>query len=354
MLRSPLAEHADVVALDLPGFGGSEGLPAYGAEGVLNVVSAAIALLRRRYLKDDSGQRGRCVVVGHDWGSVVASRLAMETRGLIDRVVLVNGVVPGLFSLNVRSGINGCRKALRAWWRDRSNTAALGEAKEAIRPVLAQVVKSNYIFMFRLPFFRMRWFAFVVEYLLSVCHRAAAKNDEGDALSSWSWASSVGPGVAECTKLRDGLVYGQSVLDRALGHPRGDWDTRLRLYREDLFSGHWVLRGWDVGADGVEKVSQEEAKQFQCPASVLFGVRDFALDHRICVRGVEKLFRAANGKESEESQIVLIEDCGHWLPLDERGSAVLIELLLEILDVDGHRGGNLATRKAKIRRSDFK
>ena len=81
-----------MVALDLPGYGGSDSLAKYGPDEVLDTVAEAIVVLRRRHLLGPDGEvgTGHCMLVGHDWGGIVASRIAMETKGLIDRVVLLN------------------------------------------------------------------------------------------------------------------------------------------------------------------------------------------------------------------------------------------------------------------------
>ena len=81
-----------MVALDLPGYGGSDSLSKYGPNEVLDAVAEAIVMLRKRHLLSPDGEIGNgfCMLVGHDWGGIVASRIAMETKGLIDCVVLLN------------------------------------------------------------------------------------------------------------------------------------------------------------------------------------------------------------------------------------------------------------------------
>jgi pimeloyl-ACP methyl ester carboxylesterase len=82
--------NATLVSLDLPGCEGSDGLPGYGPDEVLNAIAEAIALLKARYCGKDAN--GNCILVGHDWGGIIASRLVAETCGLVDRVVMVNSV----------------------------------------------------------------------------------------------------------------------------------------------------------------------------------------------------------------------------------------------------------------------
>ena len=58
-----------LIALDLPGHGGSQGLPRYGPDEVLECVFRFVCLMRERYLKEAvaEGKKGRVVLVGHDW-----------------------------------------------------------------------------------------------------------------------------------------------------------------------------------------------------------------------------------------------------------------------------------------------
>lgn len=319
-------------------------MPKYGADEVLNTIVSAIAMLRERQLSTKPGQ---CILVGHDWGAVISSRIAMETQGLIDRVVVINGPVPKIFFQNLHAGFKSCCDHLRTWWRKKTNLQELHDAKEAMRPVLAQLLKSNYVFMFNLPFFSTTRFGFVTEHLISYCHRAAAKT-QAALWENWSWASSIGPGAPQCAANGKRLFYGNSVQARAMKHPRGDWDTRIRLYREGLLSGDWTLRN----AGDVKQMDTRDKTRFHCPASFVFGLEDPALDYRICVKGVERFFQFGRGKQVAASHIILLEECGHWSPLEETGTNALRALLLEIMGVI-NPGSSTSTRP-RIQRSDFR
>jgi len=81
------------VALDLPGYGGSDGLAAYGASEMLNAIVEGISKLKDLCLSPPSSDgkvKRQCVLVGHDWGGAIAYRVAAETAGLVDSVVVVN------------------------------------------------------------------------------------------------------------------------------------------------------------------------------------------------------------------------------------------------------------------------
>lgn len=86
----PLSE-ATFVAVDLPGYGGSDSLKKYDTE-VLEVLTQFIVGMRDLYLQiGHDGQTQPCFVVGHDWGAVLAMRLASEAPTLADRFILTNG-----------------------------------------------------------------------------------------------------------------------------------------------------------------------------------------------------------------------------------------------------------------------
>lgn len=83
-----------MVAVDLPGYGGSDRLEEYTATEVLEKLTEFIVAVRERYGIDsqmDGKAMGRVIVVGHDWGCVLAMRLAADAPQLADRFILCNG-----------------------------------------------------------------------------------------------------------------------------------------------------------------------------------------------------------------------------------------------------------------------
>ena len=68
-LRSDLSSKAHLVALDLPGCGGSDSHSFYGPDEILNAVAEAVIQLKGRYLKDSSVSESspRSELVSHDW-----------------------------------------------------------------------------------------------------------------------------------------------------------------------------------------------------------------------------------------------------------------------------------------------
>lgn len=88
-----LQQTASIVAVDLPGFGGSEGLGKYSATSVLENLTEFIITMRMCYgVENDAGVRQKpTVIVAHDWGCAISMRLAAEAPELADRFILSNG-----------------------------------------------------------------------------------------------------------------------------------------------------------------------------------------------------------------------------------------------------------------------
>ena len=102
---SSLRDKATLVAVDLPGYGGSDGCKKYNPEEVLEALTEFIVGMRDIYVdrenadapnapydrKQQSRGSQQVYIVGHDWGCVLAFRLASEAPGLADRFILANG-----------------------------------------------------------------------------------------------------------------------------------------------------------------------------------------------------------------------------------------------------------------------
>lgn len=100
---SSLGEKATLVAVDLPGYGGSDGCNIYGPEEVLEALTEFVVAMRELHVDrqyygdpddhvDKQAHAGQQVyIVGHDWGCVLAFRLAAEAPALADRFIVTNG-----------------------------------------------------------------------------------------------------------------------------------------------------------------------------------------------------------------------------------------------------------------------
>lgn len=107
------------VAIDLPGFGGSDRPPniKYAIKDFVQVVAG---FMRRKGMDD-----GRTSVVGHSLGGYIAAQLAIEHRQLVDKLVLIDS-----------SGmLQGPTPLLREYL-----AAAMDPSKESVRKVFEKLV----------------------------------------------------------------------------------------------------------------------------------------------------------------------------------------------------------------------
>ncbi|KAK0283624.1 hypothetical protein LTR35_006083 [Friedmanniomyces endolithicus] len=346
------ATDAQLVALDLPGCGGSDDLRRYGPDEMLNAVGEAIAQLKARYL---TGSDRRLSCVAHDWGGFISYRIAAETVGLVDRVVAINiGYMP-VMTGNSRLAIEDSRAHFAAWTRDYMKVNLAFSAWRSIAPLATQLLMSSYVFMFNLPHAVLSMIpSTTMAYLLDWCHReghhrrgAASKTGKLlEVLLAESRASSFGPSSAEfTTREHDNKTYSPSVVKRAATSPPGDWLQRIRLYREDLASGKWNLA---PTLQQYRPAPEMDEETFKCPVTAVFGLRDVAIEPRVALNGIERYFprstNVATGSGGHEkrvtstasgagaSHIVRLKECGHWSLLEEPvGSGVVEKTLLWLL-----------------------
>ncbi|KAK0255091.1 hypothetical protein LTR12_004073 [Friedmanniomyces endolithicus] len=348
------ATGAQLVAIDLPGCGGSDDLRQYGPDEMLNAVGEAVAQLKARYLTGGD-RRSSCMLAGHDFGGFISYRIAAETVGLVDRVVAINiGYMPVMRS-NSRSAIEDSRNHFTAWTRSYLKVNLAFSAWQSIAPLATQLLMSSYVFMFNLPHLVLTMIpSTTMAYLLDWCHReghhrrgAASKTGQlFEALLAESRASSFGPSSAEfTTREHDNKTYSPSVVNRAQSSPPGDWLQRIRLYREGLASDKWnlapILQQYRPAPDMDEET-------FKCPVTAVFGLQDVAINPRLALDGIERYFprsaQVTTGGGGHEkhvtstasgagaSHIVRLKDCGHWSLLEEPvGSGVVEKILLWLL-----------------------
>ncbi|KAK1071105.1 hypothetical protein LTR33_010512 [Friedmanniomyces endolithicus] len=347
------ATGAQLVAIDLPGCGGSDDLRRYGPDEMLNAVGEAIVQLKARYLT--GGDRSSsCTILSHDWGGFVSYRIAAETVGLVDRVVAINiGYMPVMRS-NSRLAIEESRIYFAIWTRSYMKVNLGFSAWQSIAPLATQLLMSSYVFMFNLPHLVLTMIpSTTMAYLLDWCHReghhrrgAASKTGQlFEALLAESRASSFGPSSAEfTTREHDNKTYSPSVVKRAKTSPPGDWLQRIRLYREELASGKWNLA---TTLQQYRPAPEMDEETFKCPVTAIFGLQDVAINPRLALDGIERYFPrpadVATGGGGHEKQvtstasgagashIVRLKDCGHWSLLEPIGSGVVEKTLLWLL-----------------------
>ncbi|KAK4985178.1 hypothetical protein LTR50_006123 [Elasticomyces elasticus] len=325
ILKSPsLLRKARLIAIDLPGSGGSDSLEQYDAQNVLDAVASFIVSKR----KETVASGCRCIVVGHDWGGLIAYRLAAELPSLADRFIVVNSAYPTHAKHRITDYISNARDRLLQWQSRPLQLYALRQGANALRPVVAQILKSNYAFIFNLPKTLTDWFGKMGnQFFLRSAHRLAARRSIHLPLpqAAQAMASSLGPSLENCVERGD---YPNSVRQRAKA---GAWPERIRLYSEGLTTGTFDpphhLRRY-VSSVATSRTTNEsrlsdilEHERLKAPCTVLFGLQDPALDSRICLDGVEDYM-------GPQSQVIRVPHCGHWLPIEPDGH-LMVEAVCE-------------------------
>jgi len=241
---------------------------------------------------------------------------------------------------------------LQTWKKTPTNIRLLRKALLNARPVLNQVRKSGYIFVFNLPVRLANLPGTLANYMfLRICHAIAAgrKHPLESTQAAEALASSLGPGVAQIEEAKkrsksdtNALSYPESVAARA--HD-GGWSHKIRLYRDGLATGKWEKSIDTLVA--LQSLSQQNERQrrrsssnaglfdnglkdvFQAPVTIIWGARDVAISRPICIDGVGDYF--ARG-----SQMVVVERAGHWCPQEKGGREVFEEVVAWA--VGGERG----------------
>ncbi|KAL1876042.1 hypothetical protein Plec18167_005303 [Paecilomyces lecythidis] len=341
IVSSPAVYESSILAaVDLPGYGGSDGLDEYSATNVLENLTEFIISLREQYGIEtpvDSKPLRKVIVVGHDWGCVLAMRLAAEAPQVADRFILSNGPLPGLVASNVRRLLSSAFKmfktALNSPLRSRSTFV---KALKTLIPVFRQLRLSGYIFVMKLPIAFVRYLGSGGNYSFLKSVHKIAHGEEGvyttrDAAESM--ASTLGPSAEECkTKTPQGEPYPVSVeKERVLGN----FEHMARYYREGaavapwnksletIASLHSINRGselrrsttgkglFDDGPDGVLKTQ----------ATVIWGQKDSALEPHLCLDGISDYL-------DSNSQVIMLPRTGHFTPVEKESRGAL-ELAIE-------------------------
>jgi len=95
------------VAFDLRGYGDSEkpqGVSKYGVEKLIGDVVGLVNALGKK----------RCILVGHDWGGVIAWYTAANktSSSVVEKLIILNAPHPGAFQDKLRSS---WKQFLKSW-----------------------------------------------------------------------------------------------------------------------------------------------------------------------------------------------------------------------------------------------
>ncbi|PGH08363.1 hypothetical protein GX51_01189 [Blastomyces parvus] len=357
-----LWERASVVAVDLPGYGGTDSLPRYSATEVMEHFAEFLIAIRRKYgidADDDDDDdedndddwhgrpvgvkrpTGKVIYVGHDWGALLGFRIASEAPRLADRFILTNGPLIPLAKANLAQIWESSEKMFKTFIRNpfHSHTLLL-QAISRLKPLLRQLVLSGYIFVFQLPMPMVRYMGSGGNYsfLKSVHVLAAGKLVEFTIRDAEeSMASTLGPGAAEFkTATEDGEHYPPSVARRI---KIGNFGDTASYYRHGAGVGTWhksletIAALYNLGEP--RRTSTGMATQsgpsgaLQANATVLWGEMDTALEPQVMLDGIADYL--VHG-----SQVVMLPRTAHFSPMEVEGRRA-IEKAVEWA-VDGEKG----------------
>ncbi|EFE35589.1 uncharacterized protein ARB_05632 [Trichophyton benhamiae CBS 112371] len=299
---SSIGDKSVMLAPDLPGYGGTDSLDVYGPTEILETLTEFIVTVRDQYnVYDGDGRtKRRVIIVAHDWGAILAFRLAAEAPQLADRFIISNGVL----------------------------------SIKALAPVLRQLKKSQYIFVFHLPVPLVRYVGHGGNYsfLRAIHELAAGKTAEFTVRDAQeAMASTLGPSIEELkTKTAEGETYSESVRIRA---EQGNFKDTTSYYRHGAVSGPWHKSLETISA--LHSICPDERRRTSCGtgvfdpapgalkanATMLWGMKDPAIDNHLALDGIAD--RLIQG-----SQVIVLPRSGHFTPMEVEGRGALEETVL--------------------------
>jgi pimeloyl-ACP methyl ester carboxylesterase len=320
-LQSPeLQRNHILVAVDLPGYGGSDSVRTYGPNEVLETLSEFIISIRTQFLQEGN----KTVAITHDWGAIVGARLAAEASVLADHWIITSGLLPGLVASNAVNRLMLAKQMLRTWIRSPLNIRLLKNGLHALGPVAAQFRHSFYIFVFHLPWPLNNTFSTFGNYwFLRILHQLGkgprSKTDKrittlNPTEAAEAMAISTGPSLAELEGPTDvENSYSDSLWDRV--HDRG-MSEKIRIYREGLMFGKWeksletTVALYNISSSsshsptgGLSNTAPHGA--LKAPATIIMGERDPAFDQRLALDNARDYL-------VKGSQVLVVKGGGHW------------------------------------------
>lgn len=140
-------------------------------------------------------------------------------------------------------------------------------------------------------------------------------------------ASSVGPGVIQ---IDEPEAYPATLKGRL---PHNGMLEKSRIYREGLFRGPWeksietVVALSELQSSSKRGSSGSGAGLFddgptgalKAPATIIYGHDDPAFESRLVLDGISDYL-------AKDSQVLVLDHSGHWLPVEELGTKVINEV----------------------------
>lgn len=308
------------MAVDLPGYGGSDSLPKYDSFHVLEALTEFFLDIRTHFRTDVD----KLVVVTHDWGSLIGARLASEAKELADHWIITSGLIPQLTTSNAQHQGALAKENLLTWLRSPCDYHLLKGALNIFWPVIAQFRRSFYIFCFLLPkplactfaTFGNYWFLRTCNDLGKgpLCDRNSLPKMFLARHAAEAMATSTGPGMMQSKHMGESVGYGKTVFARV--HDRG-MSEKMRIYREGLFTGEWrkskettvALEGISftrhARASGPLRSSTTPKGALQVPATIVLGEHDPAFEQSLSLDNIRDYL-------VKGSQVLVIKGAGHW------------------------------------------
>ncbi len=221
--------------------------------------------------------RVKAVIVGHDWGGVVAWRFAMDYPDSVDRLVVMNAPHP----------------------------ERMAEAFGA-RPNIRQIGRSWYMFLFQIPRAPERWLA-VNDYerVGWIIRQNSARQDAfpPEVLHEYRRA-------AARQGLSGPLHYYRAAVRAGAG------ESRARI------AGRFVGLGKALDSVLGPAPAAVSYAKISSPTLLLWGERDTALGREL-TEGMDDLF-------SGPFELTYLPDCGHWV--QQEGTEDVNRLMIEFLE----------------------
>ncbi|KAK6333610.1 hypothetical protein TWF730_003796 [Orbilia blumenaviensis] len=318
-----IQQKAHLIAIDLPGYGGSGAFPRASATAILSSIATFIVAQKEKK-KSES-----CILVTHDWGSIIGFRLASEAGFLFTRCIILNALHPSLAVENVTRATSSASRMLQTYVRNPTNFALVRSAFRSMKPFLTQLKCSYYISVFLLPFPLARQLYKMGDFwFLRLCSKFSKFHNEEVYL-----ANSFGPSKSEA----DG--YPAAVLDRQDVNKRAD--QKIAYYRDNLWLSKWrkpeniqLIAAASENNSGFTGLLEQKEGSFKCPVTIVYAARDTAFHRRFCYEGLEEYLLPSKGKTGK-SYLVCFPKARHWPMVSSPGREsvdMLIESELEGID----------------------
>ena len=230
---------------------------------------------------------------------------------------------------------------LHTWTQRPFSVRLLKSALKNITPVFKQASKSGYVFAFNLPDPLSNFCGTMGNmWLLRLMHRIATGNAEpngkplllGPTEAAEAMTASIGPGPAQFGASDTKEDYPESVKCRA---PTGGWPEKIRIYREGLLLGQWEksletivrLSELDRGSpqsrrssSGAGLFEDGPPGALKARATVMYGKKDPVFEPKLTLEDISDYL-------TKGSQVVVLGEAGHWLPIEEDSAKVLEEVV---------------------------